>query len=389
MGDLRRLMHDIVVLRTCSFGTLVLVSAIGCGTASSGQQGIPDGGTQADGRAANPVDAGADDAAFSGDDGAPSIAAPEGPADAANSVPATDAAQTADGVATDGALLEGGIGNPDGTASDAGNDPLAVEVYLLAGQSNATGQGQVSQFPTGVTPDQRVLLYTSLPMPGAINSGAPGETWIPLRPASEDPSRFGPEIGFGNEIEQLYPNRRNAIIKHARSSTNLYNQWAPGPSATDRTGWGPEFIIFVDTATKGLAALKGMGLRPIVRAMLWQQGENDALPGAPAAQYGANLAAFIHRVREQFSAPGMLFIYGYVLPPPPVYSVAEPGRDLVRQGETDVDQNSMSPLAIQGAFVIPTDDLSQVVNHIHFGTSGQLTLGKRFADKVHEVLGPL
>jgi hypothetical protein len=84
----------------------------------------------------------------------------------------------------------------------------------------------------------------------------------------------------------------------------------------------------------------------------------------------------------------MLFVYGYVYPPPNTGA----GRDAVRQAEHDVDQGSGSPLAVTGALVVPTDDLEQRADdpmsplpndHVHFGTAGQLELGRRMAETVH------
>jgi len=118
--------------------------------------------------------------------------------------------------------------------------------------------------------------------------------------------------------------------------------------------------------------------------MLWQPGENDAA-------YGKDLAHFIARVREQFHGPDLVFVYGYVLPP----SNAMPGRDAVRAGEHAVDQNSGSPLATRGAFVVATEDLDHRAtdpgtrypnDHLRSGTAATLELGRRFAEKMSAAL---
>jgi Carbohydrate esterase, sialic acid-specific acetylesterase len=295
----------------------------------------------------------------------------------------------ADGSADDAALP--GDGAPAGDGLDAG-DPNAIDVYLIGGQSNATGQGYMANLPTGFVPDPRVLLYSS--GPPHLDSGSTPNAWVPLRQASESPDRFGPELGFGNHIQELYPDRRIAIIKHAHTGTSLYADWAPGADASDAAGFGPQFQVFVATVTPALQGLRDMGLHPVIRAMLWQQGEADADRGGTVAQqYGQNLGAFIARVRAQWAAPAMLFVYGYVYPPPNVGA----GRDLVRQAEHDVDQDSGNALAVPQAFVVATDDLEQRAadpntplpnDHIHFGTAGQLELGRRMADKVGATLPP-
>jgi hypothetical protein len=297
------------------------------------------------------------------------------------------------GVSGNGGASGGGGDAQGGNAGSAGSttsDPLAIDVYLIAGQSNATGQGYTKNLPNGFMVPPDIELYTS----GAphLDSGAAANSWIALRAASESPDRFGPELGFGVEIRKHHPSRKLAIIKHAHSGTDLHSQWAPGASSSDRSDWGPQYVVFVDTVTPALEALRARGLHPLIRATLWQQGENDAESASSANDYGKNLAAFIGRVREQFQAPNMTFVYGYVLPPPN----SGAGRDAVRKGQAAVDEASGDPLSVKGAHVVTTDDLSQRADdpgtpypndHLHFGSQGQLDLGKRMASKVHDQLG--
>jgi hypothetical protein len=260
-----------------------------------------------------------------------------------------------------------------------------IDVYLIAGQSNATGQGYMANLPDGFTPNPKVLLFHS--GKPHMDSGTEPNTWLPLHQASESPDRFGPELGFGNRLTELRPGQAIALIKHAHSGTNLYQDWEPGKDTADVEHFGPQFKTFVETVQLGLKGLRAQGYEPTIRGMLWQQGEGDAKKEQTASDYGKNLARFIARVREQFETPDMPFIYGYVLPPPN----AGHNRDLVRQGEREVDQDSGAAVAVKGAFVVATDDLSQRADdrntrypkdHGHFGTAGTLELGRRMADKL-------
>lgn len=281
-------------------------------------------------------------------------------------------------------------------ASDAADDPNAVDVYLIGGQSNADGQGYSNNLPAGFTINTKVQIYYS----SDKNQGVQANTWIPNCAASGGVdfcnlgATFGPELSFGNNIQSFYPNRQIAIIKHSKSGTNLYSQWAPGKSPTDTANFGPEFKTFVKTVDGGLKALKSKGLKPVIRGMLWQQGEADANDGGQ--NYGTNLKNFIGRVREQWSTPDMLFIYGYVYPVADAMD-NKAGRDIVRAAEKNIDQDSGNALATKRAFVVETDGLelraddpnvcSFVANdRVHFGTAGQLELGKRMAIKIHDKL---
>lgn len=260
-----------------------------------------------------------------------------------------------------------------------------IDVYLIGGQSNATGQGYIRNMADSMKIDTTVFIFHS--GKPHLNSGKQSFTWQPLLQASESPDRFGPELGFGRHIHQLYPKSKIALIKHAHSGTDLYKQWNPGIDMQDTAHWGIQFKVFVQTVDSGLTALKRMGYKPVIHGMIWQQGENDAIPTDSASyKYAQNLAHFITRVRKQFNAPKMPFVYGYVLPPPNTGA----DREIVRQAEHDIDQNSGSPLAIKNAFVVQTDDLSQRAtdkdthypdDHVHFGTDGTWVLGLRMAQK--------
>jgi len=272
-----------------------------------------------------------------------------------------------------------------GASTSQGHE--TVDIYLVGGQSNANGQGYLAKLPDDFRIDTRVLLFHSA---GNIQSGAEPNTWLPLRQASETPDRFGLEIGFGNRMMELAPESAVALIKHAWSGTNLYSDWNPGAGPDDREHWGEQFAMLVDTVGAGLAALRARGLHAIIRGMIWHQGESDAKT-EHAARYGENFRRFIDRVRQQFDAPDLVFVYGYVLPPPNVGF----GRDLVRDAQRQVDQDSGSPLAVPGAHVVETDDLSLRANDpdtpypndiVHFGTAGILEMGRRMAEKMNDRL---
>ncbi|MBC7913251.1 MAG: hypothetical protein H7Y07_03920 [Pyrinomonadaceae bacterium] len=267
------------------------------------------------------------------------------------------------------------------TASFAQNKK--IDVYLIGGQSNATGQGYLKNLPKNFKIDTRVIIFHS--GKPHLNSGVKPLTWHPLRQASESPDRFGPELGFGNRIKELEPGKNIAIIKHAHSGTNLYAQWKPGNTTTDSTNWGPQYKDFVQTVDAALQALRKQGYKITIEGMLWQQGESDADKLEQNTNYGKNLAHFIQRVRQQFDAPKMKFVYGYVYPPP----TTGIGPETIRKAQHDVAQKSKTSLSVKRAILVETDDLNHRADdpnspypkdHIHFGTLGTLELGIRMAN---------
>lgn len=263
-----------------------------------------------------------------------------------------------------------------------------INVILIGGQSNATGQGYVRNIPPCFTTDERVLIYYS----GYLKGTKPAERLVPLSPASESPDRFGVELSLGTALQKKFPQKKWAIIKHALSGSNLFRQWNPGKTSGD--GQGEEYVKFLRTVSAGLEALKREGYTPVLRGMVWQQGEGDArdIAGMEHSRaYGTNLNNLIKRIRTDLKAPDLAFIYGSVLPAD--IPARFPGRGEVRQRQKDVAEDAHTALSVKHAVYVPADDLQlrsmdfrtpHPADTVHLGTHGILTLGERFAAALEE-----
>lgn len=276
-----------------------------------------------------------------------------------------------------------------------------IHVYLLSGQSNMQGIALSSKLPTDFLNIPEIMLY-------AGGTGVPSNLanqWINLQPANG--STFGPEIGFGERLRDFCPGQNIALIKYAASGNSLEINFKPGANAADTANWGGSFTGMVNTFNNGIAALEADGWQPVIQGMCWQQGEQDAKDGlnvpesnTSADDYGANLSHFIDRIREQFAAhaspDGIRFVLGQVLPYAPAGGDVEarfPGRDLVRQAELDLDENSGAALSKSNTATVPTNStdhptLGQVIDgyrdtdEVHLGATAQLNLGKSMAYKM-------
>jgi hypothetical protein len=198
---------------------------------------------------------------------------------------------------------------------------------------------------------------------------------------------FGPEITFGNRMQQLTRDRPIALIKHGLTSTELKWSWFPGADVDDHVYRGRQFKILIETVEAGLNALREKGFEPTLRGMAWQQGETDATEEVCAREFLQNFTRLIPRFRELLHAPDLVFVYGFILPPPNI----QPYREVVRTAQGAVDQDSGSAWAIRNAFVVYTDDLpfldvdpalGRPKDLVHFGTFGSLELGRRMAESM-------
>lgn len=207
-----------------------------------------------------------------------------------------------------------------------------IDVYLVGGQSNATGQAYVKNIPASFKIDTRVRIYYSR----FLNKGEGSEQWNPLCQASETKN------------------------KHALSGSNLYQQWNPGNRQKNIRG--EEYINFIKTVKDAIISLKQQGYRPIIKAMVWQQGEADARDIAgmeQSRQYSSNLKNFIEQIRKEFNSENMLFVYGTVIP---IAASRFTGRELVRKAQFAVSNNSNSEFSVNNALLIPADDLQMLYN---------------------------
>lgn len=264
-----------------------------------------------------------------------------------------------------------------------------VDVILIGGQSNATGQGYMNNLPRSFEVDRSVMFYYSK----YLNRGKGSEQWLPLCQASETDDKFGVELSLGTALQKYFPDRKIALIKHALSGSNLYSQWNPGNGEAEA---GEEYRKWLETVYQGLNKLKEKGFVPVIRAMVWQQGEGDAREIAGmenSRKYGENLRNLILRIREDLHAPGMLFVYGEVMP---MAAERFPGRELVRKAQVLVAEDSRSQLSVKNAFWVEGDDLQMrrsdyhtpiPQDDVHLGTFGVLTLGERFAEVIFKNSG--
>ena len=261
-----------------------------------------------------------------------------------------------------------------------------IDVYILAGQSNMDGRGQVNDLSAAQLASLENDTMISFLNPGSereramptsnpndLDAGTNGFTALVPGGFSVDgtsarvltPS-FGPELSFGASIaEATGSNNQIALIKVSRGGTNLRNNWRADTTVDD----GPDepigylYRALLEEVTTRLADLEADGFTPIVRGFVWHQGESDS---NQVSGYADRFVEFVEGVRAEFGAD-IPFVLG----------------ELSRTRDASPPFNANLPTVVARApglsfvssegLTTPADDTT------HFDADGQIELGQRYA----------
>jgi len=225
-------------------------------------------------------------------------------------------------------------------------------VFVLAGQSNMSGQG------------------LSRELPGHYRRNPPNVSYYfngyktPLNRFSH----FGPEVGFAHEISRRFPGRKIKLIKLAVGGTSML-AWSPNwnvarANQPRNASAGPLF----NKLLQAVAAARA-GDPANISAVLWMQGETDARYPGVARGYANNLRQFIRALRQRLDGRNTLFMMGEVNPP----RLKFPAVEMVTRFQRAVASTTSNVRLIR------TIDLPKRTDRLHYNTRGQLELGRRFA----------
>ena len=177
-----------------------------------------------------------------------------------------------------------------------------MDVYILAGQSNAQGHGNISQSPLAFRTLDRssVSFYRAVNSDGINNgNGTPAfGDWAPMQLGITAPSSdaFGPEFGIvdGLLAHAVYTNNF-AFIKYAVGGSSLKNHWHPSVGVLAQN--------LVDVFNDAKSKKPEINLRGII----WFQGESDYAMDRLEA-YANNMRELIAFWRNAFNTPQLPFV---------------------------------------------------------------------------------
>ncbi|GHB91160.1 sialate O-acetylesterase [Cerasicoccus arenae] len=231
-------------------------------------------------------------------------------------------------------------------------------LYLLAGQSNMAGRGQVSE--QDKIPHPRVMMLTR-----------EGE-WAP----AVDPLHFdksiagvGPGKTFGIEMADDNENVVIGLIPTACGGSSI-TKWVPGAHHGQT-----ESQPYDDAIVRTKRAMED----GVLKGVLWHQGEAD-VQGERAENYKACLIVLVDRFRTEFDDPNLPIIIGQLgqFPQKPWKSGTHKVDDAQQEFASETEN----------AGFVSSDGLTCKSDNTHFNAESQREFGRRYAEVYREVTNP-
>lgn len=322
------------------------------------------------------------------------------------------------------------VNPPSGISANAVSSAV-IDMYLIAGQSNAAGYSPILDNSTETFENVWYAGMTEKALTGKnhsdyVNSDTT-ESFDSYKKSvtaglGNFTNRIGPEYGIAKTINGMYANgdKKAMIFKTAAGGTSLlddtpelserYGNWYPRSLweqgyTPDISGYyegndptGLLYQLFVENFRKVYNELVEKGYTPVVKGMAWMQGETN-LSGEHNKNkaYGDTLKTFITDIRADLAditgdetLASMPFVIGKIAPTfisnnnPNVPAMhAQQERVAEEMGES-VSTVSTDDLIIVGEDGKP---VAGCPDKYHFCFSDAVTLGQRFGEKIVELNG--
>ena len=230
-----------------------------------------------------------------------------------------------------------------------------MHIFLLAGQSNMAGRGELADIDR--TSHPRVFVLDK------------SDEWViatePLHFDKPEVRGTGPGLAFAKEIAKRNPDIRIGLVPAAVGGSGIQT-WATG-GYYEKIGLYP----WDDTVRRlGVAMQSGE-----LKAILWHQGEADSAPER-APQYENRLHDLIRRFREIANDEQLPFIIGQL----GQFKEWSDGRQLVNAAHENV------PAHFERTGFVTSDGLTDIGDGTHFDAASARELGRRYANAYADIL---
>ncbi len=224
-------------------------------------------------------------------------------------------------------------------------------VYLLMGQSNMVGWGEMTRWPA----HPRVFSFNK------------AGKWIPaVDPLHETSSRdrVGPGVSFGRGMLHVVDQGITIGLVPCAVGGSPLSRWEKGGD------------LYEATVRRAREATK----RGELSGILWMLGEKDAKDLTLAKSYAKRLDGMILDLRRELGLPELPFVAAL-----PCVELAErddrPGAELVSESLKGL------PRRVQYTATVDSAGLKSTGDQTHFSTPSQRELGRRYAEAMATLLG--
>lgn len=248
-----------------------------------------------------------------------------------------------------------------------------LDVYLIAGQSNAVGCSKLSTLPEDFAPEvfDGIILYQE-------GNFCPAYYGTPVR---------GIRLGMGCKTDQMgieygiakylheHGKTEAALIRYAMGGSNLYHGWLPRFLWEDEPRFigqhGFHYKMWAQTVENGLRMLMQEGFLPHIKALAWMQGESDADKDEQTAKdYLTHLEDLVFSMRTELRLPFLPVAVGEIA----THAPAAPWSDEVRMAQKKFAENDPD------AVLVSTKGIPVGRDGLHFDAPEDLVLGLRFGE---------
>jgi len=287
-----------------------------------------------------------------------------------------------------------------------------INVWLIAGQSNAVGYGTAAKYPDGY---HRGFLDAGISNVLFYGKGY-GNDSTDFAPVTfglgKNGMYSGPEIGIATSLKDS--GEQHVIIKYASGDTQLSAMkvtadnniatWTPpsyikaNPSIEfEGDKIGDLYDGFISTANEAITQLKAEGYTPVIRGFWWMQGERDSNLGSMTADlYSTLLKTLISDVRRDVGGimgedlSDMPVVFGRVYRNPNNAPLSEAGLAAVQAAQDAVAADeALTKVAMLDTRYDLTDPVSSEAKDPvqedgwHYDAITQQMIGEAFVRKIN------
>ncbi|MDC7683461.1 sialate O-acetylesterase [Asticcacaulis sp. BYS171W] len=246
--------------------------------------------------------------------------------------------------------------------------PKNMDIYLLMGQSNMSGRGDLSALPDAARgPFVNIWLYGNdgvwKPAADPLDSstGQIDAVSNELSSKGEDKAGVGPGLSFAKALNTRRP---VGLVTCAKGGSSLA-QWKPNPARDKLYG-------------SCLARAKEAAGKGTIVGVLWYQGETDGRSVEAANTYGERLTNLITQVRADLEDACLPWvIVGLADQPDPTKSSGYTAWPEV--------QAQQKALKLNRVGYVTAADLPKNSDDLHLTTGAQLVLGPKLAREMQRV----